>query len=251
MKLEIELSREGALGSVVTWTFDKGPGAQSFDIPYDLLKTAGRYLVKPVKVITASNCEWKSDESFTENNITFDIISRPQIRFSGQSKTLHDLCVGDVAKFELTGSGPWLVDYSVGMQSGIRKYREKISSGRLNILLAEAGKLEITQLCDRLCCSSPSEIFFIRPLPSANIVDGISYIHEGDSASFQINLTGTPPFSLVYHRLNESNSVPMETISLDGIIDYSIDVKVGKSGIFKVAAVKDSYCSFPRKDNKA
>ena len=164
---------------------------------------------------------------------------------------IDDLCVGDVAHFEVVGEGPVRLESSFEDRLGnSRQKHDTVSSGSLNVLLAEAGQLRITSACSRHCCAtmpSGGQAYQVYPLPSASITDGTNYLHEGEEASFEVSLHGTPPFAFEYQRLDPESGKLLETLSVSSVLEHKTRVPVKSEGTFKISSVSDRHCRYPKR----
>lgn len=174
------------------------------------------------------------------------LVERPSFRLPSAT-----LCVGDVAHFELRGNGPWTLKYRLNGKSKT----DTVSSNRLNVLLAEAGSLQIESLCNKHCCADigkgegaqlPVE-YTVHPLPSAYLSEGTRYVREGEEAEFVVAFKGTPPFAYSYQRIDDVDGRIIDTVSYEGIEEYEHRVKVSSQGTFKVTHVQDHYCQYPKR----
>ncbi len=230
---------------------------------------AGQYNLRIKSVENALGCLWTAPKRQSlssaireQTAIAFDVVERPHIHFvASHSMDASDsgskggddayLCVGDVARFQLSGTGPWTVSYTLIDGDGHEKKRtDTLSTGHLNILLAEAGSLVVHSVCNRYCCSKTlkdSKALTIYPLPSASINSGTQYVREGEEAEFSVSLKGTPPFSYTYERIGDLDRRVLDRHTVDGVQRNEDKIKVAAGGTFRVVHVKSRHCEFPKK----
>ena len=181
-----------------------------------------------------------------QSAMTINFVERPSFRLFSPD----NLCVGDVARFDLFGTGPWTMKYTL---KGKLK-TDTVTSNRLNILLAEPGPLEIDSLCNKHCCAGeipnhpPAKPwqYAVFPLPSAAISEGTQFVREGEEAEFVVSLSGTPPFNYRYQRIDDADNRIIETIENKNIPVHEHRVKVSSQGTFKVIFVRDKHCQYPK-----
>lgn len=180
------------------------------------LKHAGMYYVRVVKATNAHGCVWEASEQ--ERNLHVDqavanghalpihVILSPTIR---RVQSSAHACLGDTATFELGGTGPWTISYTLTKSDGTLKHRtETLKTPFFSVLLAEPGSLRINSIKNAKChldsiSSLPAPIA-VKGLPTAAIEAGNQWVHEDEVASFRVRLGGEPPFTFTYQRLDEN-----------------------------------------------
>jgi nucleoporin POM152 len=213
----------------------------------------GSYSVRITWVQNAFGCVWNAPTQQGINAAIKDqtalavqLIERPSITHVESG----DLCVGDVAKFDLKGTGPWSITYTMKNSKSQKQKTDTVSVNRFNILLAESGTLHVDSLCNEHCCASlPTELsnFSIYALPSAAITEGTQYLHEGEEANFTVALHGVPPFAFSYQRIDDTDGRIIETAHVSDVSAPEHVIKVTNSGTFRVVSVRDRYCQYPKK----
>lgn len=233
-----------------------GPGQRPFEFTIDEIKSAGVYFLRIAKVATRLGCTWERESDETpaaavarRTATKLQVHEKPRVRL--RPGLIDDLCVGDVAHFEVVGEGPVRLESSFEDRLGnSRQKHDTVSSGSLNVLLAEAGQLRIASVCSRHCCAtmpSGGQAYQVYPLPSASITDGTNYLHEGEEASFEVSLHGTPPFAFEYQRLDPESGKLLETLSVTSVLEHRTRVPVKSEGTFKISSVSDRHCRYPKR----
>jgi len=178
----------------------------------DVLKS-GNYRVQIKSVMNGHGCVWSdSSDSFDAalDNASSTYLHVMQTPNLIQVEPTGHYCVGEVASFQLTGQGPWTIQYTLRRPDGaeIRKTDTIKSSPQFTVLLAEPGTIHINSISNARCkledpLGGPLKI---KKLPSAIIEEaGSQWVHEDETASFKVRLGGEPPFTFTYQRLDESS----------------------------------------------
>lgn len=168
--------------------------------------------------------------------------------------TRQDYCVGETVEFMLFGSSPWSVSYNFNGHKSSATVRQPIFSR----VAEKAGVLEIASVahqqnkCQRAVLPSIEEGMrkVIHPLPTAKVTGGGNYVEdlrEGGQADIKFSLSGTPPFSLTYQRLEAadiySHPKVLETHTVAGILDNEYTITTSQEGTWRVTWLQDRWCS--------
>lgn len=224
------------------------------------LSEPGMYHVRVMRVVDGHGCSWQAPDSLSLDQAiasahatTFQLLPAPSIRhvLAGYPSEGH-ACVGDVARFELGGMGPWTLSYSFVRADGSMTHRtETFRQPSVTILLAEPGSLHITGLSSGTCRVDRPNLLPpdlpIHRLPTASIETGKQWVHEDELASFKVHLGGEPPFTFIYQRLDEATGMVLESQTISDVRAHEYTVQVpGVSGTFRIESVHDRYCRYPR-----
>ncbi|CAO1627290.1 unnamed protein product [Sympodiomycopsis kandeliae] len=168
--------------------------------------------------------------------------------------TRQDYCVGETVEFMLFGSSPWSVSYNFNGHKSSATVRQPIFSR----VAEKAGVLEIASVahqqnkCQRAVLPSIEEGMrkVIHPLPTAKVTGGGNYVEdlrEGGQAEIKFSLSGTPPFSLTYQRLEAadiySHPKVLETHTIAGILENEYIITTNQEGTWRVTWLQDRWCS--------
>lgn len=221
------------------------------------LSEPGTFHVRITRVVDGHGCTWNAPDALSleqaiasAHATTFRLLPAPSIRHALPSQ--GHACVGDVARFELGGPGPWSLAYSLVRADGsVTQRTETFRQPSVSILLAEPGSLQITSLTSGACkvdrpALLPSSLPIHR-LPTASIEPGKQWVHEDELASFKVHLGGEAPFTFTYQRLDETTGMVLESQTISDVRAHEYTVEVpGVSGTFRIESVHDRYCRYPR-----
>lgn len=254
---------------------------KTFDIDIPIMSfKVGKYYLKVLRVVNTFGCTWISSpkvsilQGIEKGTICqLEITLKPRLNFlpmslreshtisndtikDGASSSDQYFCVGDIAKIELEGDGPWTVKYSLHRPNGelISRKKDEVNIPILQILLAESGVFSIDSICNKYCCSdfnlknNPMAKTKIFDLPSAIILDGSQVLRDGEKSYFSVLLKdGQAPFSFTYERRDEVSGEILDNIDVQNLDSGVHKIEVSSGGIFKVTSVKSRHCSYPPK----
>ncbi|MEM9051333.1 MAG: hypothetical protein AAGC47_04695, partial [Bacteroidota bacterium] len=224
-ELTISLSGDGPWNIIYSIDNVDQTAISTSDNPYSF-NTGATGLYEMVS-ISDQNCNGITDGFVNVSN--FDA---PTALLSGDPGVCENS--GDGPEVALTGTAPWNVFYSIdGTEVGspITTF-----SNQITIPAEEEGIYEIVGLSDANCLGSFSGALDVEiiPTPSASISGGGS-LCDGDEANFQVNLTGTGPWTFAY----AIDNVPQSTISSPTSL-YNFDS--GVNGEYSITIVNDLNC---------
>ncbi|MDH5379688.1 MAG: gliding motility-associated C-terminal domain-containing protein [Cyclobacteriaceae bacterium] len=184
---------------------------------------------------------------FTKGSTTIVVLEKPSVKVSGPER----ICVGESADivFELNGSGPWVVDYTDGVQT----YSIETNESRFVITTTIGGEFTATGVQDAKCSNTDINSedavakVVIAELPTAVISGGeLEAICQGESTKLLFNMDGVGPWNVTYGNGSTTKSFTStekyweENVSDEGSY-YIIDVNNGNctnQGIGEVQVVK-------------
>lgn len=168
--------------------------------------------------------------------------------------TRQDYCVGETVEFVLSGSSPWTVSYTFNGHQSSATVRQPVFSR----VAEKPGVLQIESVahqqnkCKRTVTPSMEEGMrkTIHALPSVKVTGGGNYIEdlrEGGQADIVFSLSGTPPFSLTYQRLEAADIYThpkvLETHTVAGILEREHTISTSQEGTWRVTWLQDRWCS--------
>ncbi|KAJ3287607.1 hypothetical protein HDU79_005558 [Rhizoclosmatium sp. JEL0117] len=218
------------------------------------LSSTGKYGIQLVSISDATGCERVFDREDAASVISVAVSDVARIA----SLNKESVCVGDILSYTLQGTPPFTVTYEF---DGVKQESVQIVDPLLTLYAAEPGTVKIAQVCNHMnCCTKPADLTTkVYNLPTA-IVDGgedrIEDIREGDETVIGIDFLGTPPFSFTYSRLdlsqasgsksNKKASMSEESFTITNVETHHYDITTSQEGLFRVTAVYDKFCGFPR-----
>jgi gliding motility-associated-like protein len=144
-------------------------------------------------------------------------------------------CEGETGQvqLDLSGNGDWTVGYTI---DGVNQPDLIINSNSFMLDVTDSGLYELTNVNDANCPGTVngSSQVTINPLPSA-ILTGNEQVCEGESAQFNVDLTGTGPWSI---EVSDGTNTEMVT-AFASPYTYPVD----QDGDYTLAVVSDSYCA--------
>lgn len=149
------------------------------------------------------------------------------------------LCQNSTVDLEinLTGTAPWEFIYTVDGTNPTTISSINQNTYILNV--AEAGVYEITSVNDAnntSTCVSGLATVELKVLPTAQIISNQKYFCSGDNSSFEVILTGTPPWNFSY-TLDGQNPVLISNTE-----NYVNLIQVNQSGIYEISTLSDNNC---------
>ncbi|KAH6600154.1 hypothetical protein BASA50_002546 [Batrachochytrium salamandrivorans] len=209
---------------------------------------------------TPSKSPGKSAGSTTP--ITADMLTT-SIHLADQAKITSAnnppvICVGDVLAYNFQGSPPFTVGYTI---DGVVQPDVVVADPMMTLWVGAPGVITITKVCNGMACcdhdvgSDPAMRTLVKGLPKA-IVDGgedtIDDIREGDASEVHVEFIGEPPFSFTYTHAKGSAAVrgtaqgEFITNSVSNVMDHHWRLSTSLEGVFRVTAVHDRFCGYPR-----
>ncbi|KAF9454153.1 hypothetical protein P691DRAFT_798413 [Macrolepiota fuliginosa MF-IS2] len=218
-------------------------------LPSYQFKSIGPYLVIIESVTDASNCAQSAlDPMFS--SIWIDVAETAAII---PFERREDICVGDVAQFQLEGIPPWTVGYAINK----KVYSQEVKTSPFSLLQSQPGELAITSIAhqQKMCKASVADLkFTVHSLPSAQVGHGkriIQDIHEGDQAEILFTLIGEPPFTFTYQRSELSPKKGgkagkvLETHTVSRVMTHEYSIFSALEGTWTVTSISDRYCRYP------
>lgn len=149
------------------------------------------------------------------------------------------ICEGSTTDIviEFTGNAPWTFTYSI---DGIDQAPVTTGDNPYLLTTGTEGVYSITALSDANntgICMTGSTNISVTPLPTSNISSSDITICENESATVDIDLTGSGPWNLTY----TIDSINPVTISDINTSTYTIDVQ--ESGLYEVTAISGNACN--------
>jgi VCBS repeat-containing protein len=153
---------------------------------------------------------------------------------------IDTVCPGAIATLDvnLSGAGPWKFYFTINNNSD-SVLVENVNSGNYQLNTSIIGTYRITHVYDvnnKEGCSSGSGTVSNFPLPTVNI-SGDEKICEGDSTTFNVQLTGSEPWDISYQIDGGSSA------QISGIRSSPYDFWVKKPGKYSVQNVTDKHCT--------
>ncbi|PLX18536.1 MAG: hypothetical protein C0599_12195 [Salinivirgaceae bacterium] len=140
---------------------------------------------------------------------------------------------------ELTGNAPWNLNYSFNnnpptLVTGINESPYLVNVQDSGVFVVESIN---DSNCDGLILID-SAIISINPLPTSNLESGntIYTIFNGSTFNYQVNLTGTSPWTFDY----TYNGMDPVTVNTDTNIYV---LPLSEQGTYEITALSDAFCS--------
>lgn len=144
---------------------------------------------------------------------------------------------GDIV-IELTGDGPWTVVYEI---DGIPQPLIESPTDTYILEVTSAGSYQFLSATDNNCTSSLIDtgpvIVDVIPVPTASIT-GSQTICAGEEAEFEVILTGTGPWDIIY--FIDAVAQPTVTPTTSPFL-----LTAEEQGLYTIAVVNDSQCTGP------
>ncbi|MCX6268380.1 MAG: PKD domain-containing protein [Bacteroidetes bacterium] len=150
------------------------------------------------------------------------------------------ICSGDSTNLAIgfTGTAPWSITYTID-QLNPATINDIVDNPFL-LKISNPGIYRIIHVQDAWCESSltsASHELKIRPLPTANIASGNSFVCAGDTTALIIDFTGTSPWTFTY----TLDGLSTDTIS--GTTSNPYSLPVSQAGSYQLTAISDSGCA--------
>jgi nucleoporin POM152 len=236
--------------------------------PYSFLPdthfdSIGQYSYVLTSLVDANGCTQPIMNEFVD----VDVAPEPSCSFVVSQA---HACVGDVIELSLQGTPPWKVEYTftgtngtiatktldVVAEKGLFTQHDGVVSRRVHMKFGHAGVLSVNRICHGgkksgkgWCCKDLSDMrMTVYGLPSAVInqgSNGMDIIREGNEATMVIGFKGHPPFAFTYVRQSDSGS-DLDAHTVSDIAGYTYEARVNQAGTFKITAISDRFCHYPR-----
>jgi nucleoporin POM152 len=153
----------------------------------------GKYQYSIETISDAAGCS-----SFYEKDSDASLTTTIEIADQAKISTINPpiVCVGDILSYNLQGTPPFTVGYSV---NGKERPDIQVIDPILSLWAGISGSVTITKVCNAMqCCDSdvssdPSMTTVIKPLPKVKVDGGediIDDIREGDQSKFSVEFEG-------------------------------------------------------------
>ena len=203
----------------------------TFDNPYTLnASIAGAYNVTALSdANSAGTCF---------SNTAYVILS--PVPTSAIANINSGICQGESTNIPVTftGNAPWRFTYTI---SGLNPTTiEDIYANPYSLEASLPGTYEIIALSGSNCAGTVftgSATVSINPAPESTILTGDAYLCAGTSATIQVGLTGTAPWSLTYTK-DDQNPVTYTNIATSPFSFNAFD-----PGTYRIVALSDSNCN--------
>lgn len=218
------------------------------DIPSYTFHSIGPHLVTIESVQDASHCEQAVPDPLFRS-IWVDIAETAAIVPFDRRQ---DFCVGEAIQFQLEGTPPWSIGYTINGKA--RTQEAKISP--FSIVQQQAGDFTINSIAhqQKQCKTAITDLrYSVHSLPSAKVGEGkmvSSNIHEGDQVEIKFELIGEPPFTFTYQRSELTTKKGMlgkvlETHTVSGVTTREYSIFSALEGTWTVTFIADRYCRYP------
>lgn len=168
----------------------------------------------------------------TSGQAIVEVSDLPTANLSGDEV----ICENEVAALDLTltGVAPWTIGYTI---NGVLQPPITINTPSSVLETNQAGTYELISVADQHCIgmATGTASVVVNPLPSATISGGAILCEVAD-VGFQIDLTGTGPWTIVY--------------SIDGVNQPAITVnnapyvfQSSQEGTYIIESVQDQNCN--------
>ena len=150
------------------------------------------------------------------------------------------ICQGESTNIPVTftGNAPWSFTYTI---NGLNPTTiVDIYTNPYNLTASLPGTYEIIALSGSNCegtVFTGSATVTINPAPESTILTGDTYLCAGTSATIQVGLTGTAPWSLTYTADSQN------PVTYTNIATSPFSFSVFNSGTYRVVALSDSNCN--------
>ncbi|KAJ1562310.1 hypothetical protein HK096_011509 [Nowakowskiella sp. JEL0078] len=247
--LKLEVTHENDPPAPITFTNIE---STSHRFVPSTLQAPGKYHVQLLEVSDANGCISIIDrDSTSETKTSIDVVVADLPRVVTHSP--RTLCVGDLVSYSLQGVAPFVIHYAF---HGVAKVVE-VADPLVAFYAAAKGVLEVRRVENAVGCGVDldgvgNEVW---DLPSAFVDGGVDWeedIREGEESVFRVEFKGVPPFGFTYSRSVLDAEVPEESFTMTNIMEEKYVIRTKQEGLFRVTAVYDKYCGFPRvMQNKA
>ncbi len=202
--------------------------------------------------------------SSNPNSVLISVSDIPKIRKRDVGRNHY--CVGDIVKFDMTGVSPFNVTYE------FNNARQLAKADTFSRFASSTGDLKVISLSDsasdclvNYTANADDLSLTVHPIPSVEITQGLTNIHEGDRAELVFTFSGTPPFTLTYIRTDEvddsdhtnhalkkrdtrrksgryTKTEIVEPHTVTEIYDYEYRIMTNLQGTYEAIQVEDRYC---------
>eukprot|EP00842_Homolaphlyctis_polyrhiza_P005333 jgi/Hompol1/5800/HPOL_004713-RA len=219
------------------------------------LEEQGRYTFSIEAVVDGTGCIAQTSERETpESKMSIHLADQAKISSSNPAI----ICLGDLLTYSLQGSPPFTITYT---WNDVVQPPVVVADPMMTLWAGAPGEIVITRVCNAMnCCDEEvaKDITMhtsVKALPRA-IVDGgqdrVDDIREGDDSEIRVEFVGEPPFSFTYShsKVSAPSRDPKQddfvTASVSDIMERSWRHITTQEGVFRVTAVHDRYCGYPR-----
>jgi len=167
-----------------------------------------------------------------EGSADIDVNDLPTATLSGEGA----ICSGQPAslQMDLTGVGPWTVGYAI---NGVQQPPLVVNASPYELITSAVGDFTLLSVADQHCIGTVSGTGTVSeyPLPTANI-SGNALICPTESAAFNIVLSGTAPWTVIY----SINGVQQDPLVIDA---SPFVLEASNVGSYTINSVADAHCS--------
>jgi hypothetical protein len=139
---------------------------------------------------------------------------------------------------DFSGTAPW--SFVLERDRGSEVNYDNIVQDPFALTVGSGGTYRIKTLSDANCTGDTAGSGYARitlhALPAA-VLSGADTICPGDTARFQVDLTGSPPWNIIL--LHNGN----DQVTLGNIFKSPYTLKVTDEGIYSLSALADAHCS--------
>lgn len=153
-----------------------------------------------------------------------------------------NICEGDTydLNIALTGSANWDVDLGYDDGTSLQVFDvDNISTANSLYTVSDAGTYSIISVTDDNGCTNAGDLatatLVVNPLPTALFAFADTSYCAGSSIDLQINLTGTPDWTLTY---TIDAGIPQQWTSTSDLFTQNISVP----GIYTITGIDDNNC---------
>ena len=155
-----------------------------------------------------------------------------------------EVCAGqDRANLNLRfqGTPPFTFSYTMG--SDTRRTKKNILTPTFSIFIRESGTFQLTDIIDGTGCHGKFDLsvvdFVVHPMPTAHLRGG-GTICRGENSTLIVDLTGTPPWKIVYR--SEEEIFP----TIKDVWTTPHEIYQENPGYYSLIEVGDKYCHYSR-----
>jgi hypothetical protein len=157
---------------------------------------------------------------------------------TGSMSGNNTICSGDGAQllFVLTGFPPWTISYTAN-GSDEQTVTATYSPFSVSVNPMESTLYEFTQLLDVHCTGTANGQAMIEVHKPTGVLSGAATICAGEDASILFDLTGNPPWTIIY---SENGSNPQTIIAYS--TPYSVVVSPALTAHYTFSSLEDNSC---------